>query len=218
VDDCAVAQPCPLHAGALASRREVTVLLPRELSHLGAGSVYVDGAFTDAFLNRLEALWDRIPVAPGLKMNNRSYADTCATRSFFCDAEGWIASHVAPLSTELLGLEVSVLPRMRFLYYGIAGGDMQPHTDLAKKNLAGVSSTHTFMLHLADCEAGGETVFLERLPPVRGPMNILAKAQPRRGRLLLFPHLCPHAGLPVLNLPPRKLFLRGELLCESGRN
>jgi len=113
---------------------------------------------------------------------------------------------------------IGVAPHAISLLRNCWRGYAAPHGPSQKKNLAGVSSTHTFMLHLADCEAGGETVFLERLPPVRGPMNILAKAQPRRGRLLLFPHLCPHAGLPVLNLPPRKLFLRGELLCESGRN
>jgi ankyrin repeat protein len=218
-DECILAQPCPLHGKGFSNGPcDVTVLFSPECSHPGKGSLYADGGFPESFLQRLEALWASIPLAPGLKVNNRSYADTCATRSFFCDAEGWVSAHVRPLAAELLGLEVSVLPRMRFLYYGIPGGDMQPHTDLAKKNLAGVSSTHTFMLHLADCEEGGETVFLEKLPPARNLMTILAKAQPRRGRLLLFPHVCPHAGLPVLNLPPRKLFLRGELLCGSGND
>lgn len=208
-----MAQPCCVHGP---SKRTVTELLPKELPHPGAGSLYVDGVFDSTFLERLEALWETIPQAPSLKMNSRSYADTCAIRSFFCDAEGWVSAHVGPLASELLGTEVSVLPRMRFLFYGVEGGDMQPHTDLAKKNLAGVSSTHTFMLHLADCEEGGETVYLEKLPPARGAMTILARAQPKRGRLILFPHVCPHAGLPVVNHPPRKLFVRGELLCGSG--
>ena len=37
----------------------------------------------------------------------------------------------------------------------------------------------------------------------------LASVQPRRGRLLVFPHACPHAGLAVQAAP--KLLLRGEL-------
>ena len=39
--------------------------------------------------------------------------------------------------------------------------------------------------------------------------HLLASVAPRRGRLLLFPHVCPHAGLEVVDAP--KLFLRGEL-------
>jgi hypothetical protein len=37
----------------------------------------------------------------------------------------------------------------------------------------------------------------------------LADVKPVRGRLLVFPHACPHAGRPVVDAP--KLVLRGEL-------
>lgn len=37
----------------------------------------------------------------------------------------------------------------------------------------------------------------------------LADVKPVRGRLLVFPHDCPHAGRPVIFAP--KLVLRGEL-------
>ena len=37
----------------------------------------------------------------------------------------------------------------------------------------------------------------------------LADVKPVRGRLLVFPHDCPHAGRPVVDAP--KLVLRGEL-------
>lgn len=92
------------------------------------------------------------------------------------------------------------------------------------------------MVHLADCENGGETVLLNKL--MGGTDSVLASVSPVRGRLLIFvstqaipnetlfqgipltdclccqPHLCPHAGLPVDDVP--KLFLRGELiLCAS---
>ena len=75
------------------------------------------------------------------------------------------------------------------------------------------------MIHLADCpEGSGETVFLSG---VNEDTNALAKlgegvlgaALPQRGRLVLFPHGCPHAGLPVKEAFT-KLFLRGELLIE----
>ena len=96
-----------------------------------------------------------------------------------------------------------------------------------------IQSTFTFILYLRDCNDGGETVFLERLGGNKNAEGILERAgkhgetivqgendrssnkilmhvQPKRGRLLLFPHDAPHAGLPVgMEVP--KLFLRGEL-------
>ena len=42
--------------------------------------------------------------------------------------------------------------------------------------------------------------------------GVLASVRPRRGLLFLFPHCCPHAGLPVVKGAP-KLLLRGELCC-----
>ena len=42
--------------------------------------------------------------------------------------------------------------------------------------------------------------------------GVLGAALPQRGRLVVFPHMCPHAGLPVVDVP--KKFLRGELLIE----
>jgi hypothetical protein len=139
-----------------------------------------------------------------------------------------------------------VLPRCRFLTYLEPGGDMQPHVDLSKQldeydPRSAAKSTHTFMVHLADCSAGGETVFLTRLNAGGGPQadstqpqreerqqeqeqeqeeeeggglgaGVLGSALPQRGRLVIFPHECPHAGLPVLDVP--KKFLRGELLIQ----
>lgn len=39
--------------------------------------------------------------------------------------------------------------------------------------------------------------------------QVLAAVVPKRGRMLVFPHKCPHAGGVVLD--PPKLLLRGEL-------
>lgn len=121
---------------------------------------------------------------------------------------------------------------------------MQPHVDLSKQldeydPRCHAKSTHTFMVHLADCKQGGETVFLTHLNALRScqlhreardlslepepelqveeqdgeqDCPVLAAALPRRGRLVVFPHECPHAGMAVLDVP--KKFLRGELLLE----
>ena len=40
--------------------------------------------------------------------------------------------------------------------------------------------------------------------------NLLACIEPRRGRLLIFPHNCPHEGAHTISLP--KILLRGELI------
>ena len=81
-----------------------------------------------------------------------------------------------------LQLPSHVLPRMRFLHYSDSGGKMEPHVDLSKNhiyyqqgeinvdfngkpNLA-IESTFTFILHLHDCNDGGETVFLKKLGKV----------------------------------------------------
>ena len=151
-----------------------------------------------------------------------------------------------------------MLPRMRFLCYEEKGGDMQPHVDLSKRDVeGGTASTHTFILHLRDCEEGGETVLLQTLKRPKSDATggvesvgssrgggssslsggggggkeaadaadaavgeggedgswIMASVSPRRGRLLVFPHNCPHAGLPVTCVP--KLFLRGELILRQ---
>jgi hypothetical protein len=66
----------------------------------------------------------------------------------------------------------------------------------------------TFILYLTDCSAGGETVLLERLVQP----SVLATVTPRRGRLLVFPHACPHKAQPVVAHGLPKILLRGEML------
>ena len=154
------------------------------------GGFCVDGAFGEAFLGRLEVLWRSLPVSaeeqtggrPGrLKGGGgRGYAQTCAKRSLFCDVAGVVGPVLGRAVTAALGEEagaeaggngVHVFSRMRFLHYPDAGGSMQPHVDLSKKDVGpkgkglrpALTSTHTFILHLFDCKEGGETVFL------RGP-------------------------------------------------
>ena len=63
---------------------------------------------------------------------------------------------------------------------------MPIHTDLAKTGArSGDTSTHTFILHLNDCDDGGETAFYKQVNVTK---KALAKVYPVRGRLLVFPH------------------------------
>mmetsp|Transcript_109858 Transcript_109858/g.342421 ORF Transcript_109858/g.342421 Transcript_109858/m.342421 type:complete len:106 (+) Transcript_109858:223-540(+) len=99
------------------------------------------------------------------------------------------------------------MAQMRFLHYLEAGGGLPPHVDLARTDLMGRRSSHTFILYLTDCSEGGETVLLERMEDAEDA--VLAVVRPRRGRLLLFPHKCPHLARPTVEVP--KLLLRGEM-------
>jgi hypothetical protein len=181
------------------------------------GACFVDGAFDKRFLQRLESVWHNLPSqveSMDGKDRGRGFAQTCARRSLFCDVTGWIGPVLQRVAAKALERDlaaVHVLPRMRFLCYPETGGSMQPHVDLSKRDFdqgRALSSTHTFILHLRDCDAGGETVFLESLTGT-GLNVVRAAVAPRRGRLLVFPHGYPHAGL--LTLSP-KVFLRGEML------
>jgi hypothetical protein len=134
---------------------------------------------------------------------------------------------------------VAVLPGMRFLHYVNSGGSLAAHVDLAKKDvISGLDSTHTFVIYLSDCAEGGETALLDCLcvPKSRSSdgeleedlphhhdfripahmlegRKVISAVQPRRGRLLVFQHLCPHLGNVVRD--PPKLLLRGELSLRS---
>jgi len=200
----------PPPAEAVAAPR-VTVLIPADCAGPGAGSCFVDGAFSDAFLSWLqESLFARLPLVAGDKPQ-------CSSRASFFDSRAWVAP---ALTAALAGCRAlpgqpcaaracaRALPAMRFLHYDTAGALLPPHTDLSRRcELGGQRSTHTFVLFLTDCASGGETRLLSK---AGGRAEVLAAVPPRRGRLLLFPHACPHDGAPVL-CPP-KLLLRGEAL------
>ena len=87
-------------------------------------------------------------------------------------------------------------------------------------------STHTFLLYAGDYVGdGGETLLLEAKPGdaalaragglAAGPRATLARVAPRRGRLLLMPHACPHAAAPTaVSAHDLKVVVRGELFFE----
>eukprot|EP00927_Polykrikos_kofoidii_P016900 TRINITY_DN17672_c0_g1_i1.p1 TRINITY_DN17672_c0_g1~~TRINITY_DN17672_c0_g1_i1.p1 ORF type:complete len:1232 (+),score=222.28 TRINITY_DN17672_c0_g1_i1:214-3909(+) len=184
-------------------RQRVEILIDSRRRHPGAGSCIVDFAFEEDFLRHLEALFASLPVAPQQKAsaNNRSY---------FCDTEGWVRRNFndAILAAAQAGGPTPpcslVMAHMRFLHYENVGGGLPPHIDLARTDSSGNRSTHTFIIYLTDCERGGQTVLLKDI----NDEEPLAEVHPRRGRLLLFPHQCPHLARPTVQVP--KLLLRGE--------
>ena len=152
------------------------------------------------------------------------------TRSYFCDAEEEIQTalegcvHAARMKLVLSadsvlssssspnnnhGPPTSVFKQLRFLNYDEPGSVLPPHVDLCRVDeVSGVRSTHTFILYLTDCERGGGTALLKKLKDPK----VLAAAQPKRGRALMFRHECPHSGLEVDCAP--KLLLRGEVILD----
>jgi hypothetical protein len=164
----------------------------------------------------------------------RLRADTCATRAHFCDVRGWARAAVLSAARESGMPARGVHPQFRILHYPNPGGVMAPHVDLSKvldrvdstwsaddrpvdamkQMKPALQTTHTFLLYLRTCESGGETALLREVKNDVGAAGAetahsLAEVKPVRGRLLVFPHDCPHAGRPVVDT--NKLVLRGEL-------
>jgi hypothetical protein len=115
--------------------------------------------------------------------------------------------------------KVHVLRYQRFLEYTKSGSGLDPHTDGTKvccDHPDMYTSTHTLLLYLTDCERGGETVLLSDCGSSlqqKKKYSMLYACAPRRGRLLLFPHATPHAGMPVVDLP--KICLRAEVCLRT---
>jgi len=174
--------------------------------------------------NALKPQMRRSVMKAETRRGDRSRQDAAHRRSYFCDAEGWVSEGFAvalqrasqmggPPCSSGCGFEACAY--MRFLHYALQGGFLAPHTDLPRTDWrTGQKSTHTFLLYLSSSDsdegAGGETVLLESFDT---PPRELAVIRPARGRLLIFPHECPHRALPV-DRPP-KLLLRGELRQKS---
>ena len=180
--------------------------------HAGAGACYIDGGVAESVLVALETLFHCLPLAERNRSTYTSNRIVDADRSYYSDTEGWVVTALREAVRAAGGgapCEGEAMVNMRFLSYTQAGGGLPPHVDLSRTRRDGRTSLCTFILYLADCEAGGETVLLERLAQ---PSRVLAAVTPRRGRLLLFPHLCPHMAAEVVAEGLPKVLLRGEML------
>jgi hypothetical protein len=113
---------------------------------------------------------------------------------------------------------IVVMPHMRFLHYAHPNISLPTHVDLSRIDRFGRQSTHSFFLYLSDCDRGGETILLQKHQITNKRQNgewyldTQEKAidvRPKRGRLLVFPHLCPHKGGTVESVP--KVLIRGEI-------
>eukprot|EP01065_Artemidia_motanka_P048093 TRINITY_DN7682_c0_g2_i1.p1 TRINITY_DN7682_c0_g2~~TRINITY_DN7682_c0_g2_i1.p1 ORF type:complete len:689 (+),score=216.80 TRINITY_DN7682_c0_g2_i1:76-2067(+) len=175
--------------------------IPPSADHPGAGSVVVDDAIPEAYLQKLEDLWKAIPEADGRIAKDGAHN----VRSYFSDAEGWVRRGI---SHALQGTPCEhILPHFRFLLYDKVSQGVPPHVDLSRQTPSGAATSHSLIVYLSDNggDAGGETSLLES---VRKGAGVLADVEPKRGRMLLFPHMCPHMAKEVLQ--PPKLLLRGE--------
>lgn len=190
----------------------VTSLIPADSDHVGAGACYIDSCFSDDFIGLLVDKFNACPVSPPSKQS-------CSSRSYYCDTDGVLSRAFENVLNCLKeqGIRTSahsrylsaVFPLMRFLCYSSQGGWLPPHEDLSRSDdtcIPTITSTHTFILYLTTCVDGGETNLLSDLG---SDCAILARVKPVRGRLLLFPHQCPHEGAPAESLP--KILLRGEV-------
>ena len=179
-----------------------TTLINPTSAHPGAGSFVIDNTLTPQAIDSLIALWQVIPYDNKQKKN----VEKCSERHYFCDVEGNLCKNLSD-AIIFSGIcdNALVLSQMRFLHYAYSGSVLAPHVDLCRLDWqSGKRSTHTFILYLYDCEVGGETALLDDLLGT----TTLALVPPKRGRMLLFPHICPHEGKRVVSVP--KVLLRGE--------
>ena len=205
---------------------KLTVLIDTTVDHQGAGSYVIDDAVSDGTIKQLLSLWKRLPIEESTTHKKHKKA-LCSVRSYFCDAHGELTSLIVhaisrsgywqqPYTKSHHQYYMAALPHMRFLCYSQAGTVLAPHVDLCRvDHSTGKRSTHSFLLYLTTCETGGETTLLGNLSG-EGRNQVFAKVKPKRGRLLLFPHNCPHEGEKVLSVP--KLLIRGEVIIPSFRS
>jgi Ankyrin repeats (many copies)/2OG-Fe(II) oxygenase superfamily len=194
---------------------EASTLIPLEMDHPGAGSYTIDGAFSADQVDWLLNLHRRLPVDVAQKKK----AGLCSDRSYFCDSEGGLRRAIqqaivrSPLGSTID--QVHVFAHMRFLHYSSVGTTLNPHVDICRTDpLTGLRSTHTLIAYLTDCDQGGATSLLVTVSG-EGRNDVLARVMPQRGRLLLFPHACPHEGNEVIDVP--KIILRGEVFLGEPR-
>lgn len=191
------------------------LISPSNKDHPGSGSFIIDNFLSEQILQHIEKLWNSLPVEYGRK--GIESATTCATRSYFCDAENFLTSLIVNELRRHWQEEIVVMPHMRFLHYAYPNISLPAHVDLSRIDRFGRHSTHSFLLYLFDCERGGETILLRKHQTANKRQNVQLQdtqeneipVSPKRGRMLVFPHICPHKGGDVVSVP--KVLIRGEI-------
>ena len=181
-------------------------------NHPASKAFYLDNYFSSLFLDYLDDIFKSLPMSPPEK-------ESCSDRYYHCDVANVIGDQFANALqraglTKNVKKEHGTMNQMRFLAYQNQGGSVPAHVDLSRTNDVGIVSNYTFILYLTDCELGGCTNFLQSLPSRKClTSSVIASVQPKRGRLLIFPHLSPHEGAPTISVP--KIFLRGEMYIPN---
>ena len=196
---------------------------------LDEGNAFIlDGLLNDDVLNAIDAFRESLPLdSKRPTVDRRFFADkgpcaflsspsgegpSSADRPIAAILENamslsLVSSIEAPTSSSVPvspKVRVHVFRYMRFLEYSRQNHALDPHTDGTKVcEDTQLESTHTLLLYLTDCREGGATVLRQ------GRNTIACAVEPRRGRLLLFPHRCWHEGAPVVDIP--KICLRCEV-------
>jgi hypothetical protein len=186
----------------------ITTLIQASENHPGAGSYVIDEALGDDLIASLVSMWDILPTDEST--NKKVKTVQCSERRYYCDSERRLASYLTLAIQRKLGA-VKVFEYMRFLRYSHAGTALAPHVDLARVDPnSGIRSTHTLLLYLTNCSTSGATTLLRSLfDDGSAQGNVLARVYPVEGRILIFPHNCPHEGEQVVETP--KLLIRGEV-------
>jgi hypothetical protein len=192
----------------------LSTLIPTSSDHPGAGSFLIDKALSSS---QVECLLDLCKSLPLGATKKKKAGTLCSDRSYYCDAEGYVCHLLENIIRRVhLGSTddtVIVFPYMRFLIYSQSGTKLAPHVDLCRVDHGtGLRSTHTFIIYLTSNDSSGETSLLGDVSG-EGRAEVLARVTPVRGRLLIYPHACPHEGNEVVDVP--KIILRGEVMLSK---
>ena len=192
---------------------------------VSGSSFYIDNAFCDDFINKLVDIHDSLSKDENYQHIHQPQSTNAARRSHYCDTKDWVCRSLANALQYNLHLHEQqspqphhVFPHFRFISYigeSAKTSFLKPHKDFSVLDRSsGRMSKYTFILYLTTVADGGETVLLDHLPSMKDGLNhtdlsIRYAAKPVKGRLFVFPHGCPHAGMPVED--GDKLILRGDM-------
>ncbi|CAJ1967336.1 unnamed protein product [Cylindrotheca closterium] len=161
----------------------------------------IDDAIPESKLQCIDAFRETLELnSKRPTVDRRFFADEIGTRPMATALED-------ALNSMMISGKFHVFQYQRFLEYRKEGASLDPHTDGTKIcDNTNYKSTHTLLLYLSDCKEGGETLILNQCS---WDATVLYPTKPQRGRILLFPHACPHAGNVVKDVP--KICLRAEV-------